>query len=99
MVDGQNNHHWKATTPVLREDLEGSGLFIVGAATTGDDPADFTPNCSVYDMIVLNYNGADWSKPIQSRFVKYIREGGGAFTQPTTHYPNGKSITKSYAKH
>ena len=39
IIDGQNNHNWKGTTPVLREYLEGSGLFSVDVATTGDDPA------------------------------------------------------------
>ena len=69
IIDGQNNHNWKGTTPVLREYLEGSGLFSVDVATTGDDPADFTPDFSEYDVIVLNYNGADWPKATQSSFV------------------------------
>ena len=34
IVDGQNNHDWKASTPHLRQILEASGLFSVDVATT-----------------------------------------------------------------
>jgi type 1 glutamine amidotransferase len=34
IVDGQNNHDWKATTPVLRWILEDSGRFTVDLSTT-----------------------------------------------------------------
>ena len=34
IVDGQNNHDWKATTPVLKRLLEETGLFTVDVATS-----------------------------------------------------------------
>ncbi len=34
IVDGQNNHNWQQTTPLLREMLEKSGRFTVDVATT-----------------------------------------------------------------
>ena len=34
IVDGQNNHDWKSTTPVLKQQLEESGLFQVDVATS-----------------------------------------------------------------
>lgn len=34
IVDGQNNHDWKATTPVLKSLLEGCGRFSVDVSTT-----------------------------------------------------------------
>ena len=33
ILDGQNNHNWKATTPYLKQGLEGSGRFVVEVAT------------------------------------------------------------------
>lgn len=37
IVDGQNNHNWKGTTPVLKKILEDSGRFTVEVATTPED--------------------------------------------------------------
>src|ERR1700676_5418140 len=34
LIDGQNNHNWKATTPVLKWILEDSGRFTVDVSTT-----------------------------------------------------------------
>ena len=36
IVDGQNNHNWKGTTPILKTYLEETGLFEVEVATTGE---------------------------------------------------------------
>jgi uncharacterized protein len=34
IIDGQNNHNWQATTPVLKKELEDSGRFTVAVATS-----------------------------------------------------------------
>ncbi len=34
IVDGQNNHNWKAMTPFMKAQLEGSGRYQVDVATT-----------------------------------------------------------------
>ncbi|MDZ4817473.1 MAG: hypothetical protein SGJ20_00715 [Planctomycetota bacterium] len=34
IVDGQNNHDWKATTPVMKKQLEDSELLTVDVATS-----------------------------------------------------------------
>src|SRR5262245_38815971 len=34
IVDGQNNHDWKSTTPFMKKVLEESGRFTVDVATT-----------------------------------------------------------------
>jgi type 1 glutamine amidotransferase len=34
IIDGQNNHQWATTTPMLRKILEGSGRFAVDVATS-----------------------------------------------------------------
>ena len=34
IIDGQNNHDWKSTTPALKKILEDGGLFQVDVLTT-----------------------------------------------------------------
>ena len=80
VVDGQNNHDWKSTSPVLIRILKDSGLFAVDVATSpaqGQDMTGFKPNFAKYDVVVLNYNGDDWPKVTQDAFVDYVKNGGG----------------------
>jgi type 1 glutamine amidotransferase len=80
IVDGQNNHDWKSTTPVLKKDLEDSGLFRVDVATTppkGGPMEQFKPNFAAYRVVVLNYVGDNWSEPVRAAFLDYVRKGGG----------------------
>lgn len=80
IVEGQNNHaNWPTTTKMMKKYLEETGLFTVDVATTakaGTDPS-FKPDFSKYDVVVSNYNGADWPKETQEAFVKYVAGGGG----------------------
>lgn len=34
LIDGQNNHNWKATTPVMVDALEKTNLFLVTVSTS-----------------------------------------------------------------
>jgi len=80
IVDGQNNHDWKATTPVLKSLLEETGLFTVEVATSpkAGQPMDaFKPKFANYDVIVSNYTGDDWPKETQNALVEYMNNGGG----------------------
>ena len=57
IVDGQNNHDWKATTPLLKQHLADSGLFAVDVATSppaGKDLSGFQPDFAAYDVVVSN---------------------------------------------
>ena len=38
IIDGQNNHNWKGTTPVIKDMLEKTGRFTVEVATTPPKP-------------------------------------------------------------
>jgi uncharacterized protein len=80
IVDGQNNHgNWPTTTKMMKSYLEDSGRFAVDVATTapqGTDP-NFKPEFKKYDVVVSNYNGADWPKETQKAFVDYVKGGGG----------------------
>lgn len=80
IIDGQNNHNWHATTPILKAALESSGLFTVDVVTTqpvGQSLADFKPDFEKYKVIVSNFNGADWPIETQHAFENYLKNGGG----------------------
>ncbi len=80
IIDGQNNHNWKATTPVLTKILDEAGLFTVEVATSpprGQDISSFSPEFSKFDVVLSNYNGAMWSKETQAAFEAYVKGGGG----------------------
>ena len=65
IVTGQNNHNWQASSPVLKDILENSGLFAVDIATSpaaGEDMSGFNPTFSDYDVVVLDYTGDAWSE-------------------------------------
>ena len=99
IVDGQNNHSWKTTTPPLKKMLEATGLFAVDVATTaprGGDMSVFRPEFKAYQVVVLNYNGDDW--PVQTRqaFVDYVRAGGGivAYHAANNAFPAWKEFNE-----
>ncbi len=80
LVDGQNNHKWQETTPLLKQTLEACGRFSVDLATApanGEDMSKFDPTFSNYDVVVSNYNGEPWSSKTQQAFEKYVAGGGG----------------------
>ncbi len=83
IIDGQNNHNWKSTTPVLKAALESSGRFVVDVATTppakaGPDAWNaFRPSLADYDVILSNYNGEAWPDEVNAALEKYVRQGGG----------------------
>ena len=80
IVDGQNNHKWKETTPFLKSQLEATGLFTVDVATSperGGDMSGFKPSFAPYKLVVLNYQGDDWPAATQKAFVDYVANGGG----------------------
>src|SRR5258706_4358042 len=84
IVDGQNNHKWQETTPVLKKQLESTGKFQVDVATTppkGGDMSTFKPTFSAYKVVLSNYNefpkGDQWSEETKTAFEEYMRNGGG----------------------
>ena len=84
IIDGQNNHNWKATTPVLQKILEDTGLFQVEVLTTppkGGDFTSFKPDFKKYKVIVCNYNefpaGDKWPEAVRASFEQWMKDGGG----------------------
>jgi type 1 glutamine amidotransferase len=81
IVDGQNNHAWQETTPVLKKILEHSGRFTVDVATSpaakSGKMAEFKPKFADYKVIVSNYNGEPWSDETKAAFEAFVQGGGG----------------------
>ncbi|MDY0169301.1 MAG: ThuA domain-containing protein [Thermoguttaceae bacterium] len=80
IIDGQNNHDWKNTTPLLKKPLEETGLFAVDVATSppqGEDMSGFRPQFGDYDVLVMNYTGDDWPEETRKDLEQYMAGGGG----------------------
>jgi uncharacterized protein len=83
LLDGQSAgayHNWRLTTPVLKRELEETGLFdveVVTAPPSDGDFSNFNPNWSQYKAIVMNYDGPSWPEQLRTSFEKYVSDGGG----------------------
>lgn len=83
LVDGQNNHAWAQTSPVLKAILEEGGLCKVDVSTSPDNKATddawaaWRPKFSDYQVVVSNYNGKLWPDEVRDAFEKYVAGGGG----------------------
>ncbi len=83
IIDGQNNHKWEITTPVLKDALESSGAFSVEVMTSPpkgapvDAWAAWSPRFAQYAAVVSNYNGEPWPEAVRKDFDRYVKGGGG----------------------
>src|SRR5580658_1364444 len=88
LLDGESGgpyHAWQVTTPVLKKELEETGLFqvdVVTAPASGGDFSVFRPDFGKYQVIVMNYDAPDdrWPEPLKAAFDSYIQGGGGLVT-------------------
>ena len=83
LLDGESAgtyHDWKTTTPVLKKQLEDTGLFqvdVVTAPHSGEDFSTFQPRFTDYAAIVFNYDAPDWPADLKASFEQYMKNGGG----------------------
>jgi len=83
LIDGQNGHNWKATTPPIKAMLEKTGRFNVEVLTSPpkgapkEDWGKFRPEFSKYDVVLTNYAGEAWPEEVRAGFEKYVNGGGG----------------------
>lgn len=86
LVDGQNNHNWRATSPIIKKSLESTGKFTVDVTSNlsekeKDKPGSITPTLPFpvslenYDVVVSNYNGASWPKSFNDDLDSRLKEG------------------------
>jgi type 1 glutamine amidotransferase len=83
ILDGESAgpyHNWRLTTPVLKEELEETGLFAVTVVTAPPSSGDlnsFHPRFSDYQVVVMNYDAPDWPENLRAEFERYVSNGGG----------------------
>ena len=87
LLDGQNNHDWRATTPVLKKVLDETGLFDTTIVTAPEiasvEFAAFKPDFSRYRAVVMNYNNGidgkapEWGDELKASFEQFVSNGGG----------------------
>lgn len=99
IVDGQNNHDWKGTTPLLKKYLEETGLFTVRVATSpakGGDMSGFLPSFEDVDVVISNYNGEEWPEATRLAFEKFVASGGGFVSVHAANnaFPNWKAYNE-----
>lgn len=102
IVDGQNNHNWQQTTPVLKTLLEETGLFTVDVATappTGAGISKFKPDFASYRVVVSNYNGEPWAPDTKAAFEKFVGNGGGfvSYHAADNSFPEWKEYNQMIA--
>jgi type 1 glutamine amidotransferase len=83
ILDGESGgayHKWQLTTPVLKKELEETGLFQVDVATApkaGEDFSNFKPDFAKYQVVLANYDAANWPDDLKASFETYMKNGGG----------------------
>jgi uncharacterized protein len=90
IIDGQNNHKWQITSPIMKQQLEASGHFKVEVSTSppkadskkGEPKpveawANWKPDFAAHDVVISNYNGERWPAEVEKSFVTYVANGGG----------------------
>ena len=98
LLDGESGgtyHKWALITPLLKKQLDETGLFqveVVTAPPAGGDYSTFKPDFSKYAVVVWNYDAPDerWPAPLKQSFEQYVRDGGG-FVQCTC---GGQCVSK-----
>jgi uncharacterized protein len=85
IVDGQNNHDWRTTTPHLKKSLEDSGRFTVDVATFLKSPDDkpgkvesvpLPPDLGKYDVVLSNFNaGGGWPEGFKQDLDSRLSDG------------------------
>lgn len=83
LLDGESAgpyHDWKATTPILKMELEETGLFdvtVVSAPPSSGDFSSFDPHFANYQVVVSNLDSPHWPENLRAEFESYMRNGGG----------------------
>jgi type 1 glutamine amidotransferase len=85
ILDGESGgtyHKWQLVTPVLKKQLDETGLFqvdVVTAPPAGQDFSAFKPEFTKYRVVVLNYDAPDnrWPADLKASFESYVQNGGG----------------------
>lgn len=94
IITGENNHDWKATTPVLRKILEDGGFV---AKVCEEQAVLETKAMNGYDGILLNYNRKErWEKATEEALLNLVRSGKALIVVHASNnaFPSWKEFDK-----
>lgn len=83
LLDGESGgpwHNWKLTSPILKKELEETGLFqvtVLSAPPSGGDFSSFRPEFARYQVVVFNLDSPEWPANLREEFESYLSSGGG----------------------
>jgi type 1 glutamine amidotransferase len=84
IVDGINNHDWRAGTEGIQSILKDAGGFGVDVNTvTVETLPDWHPDFGKYSVVISNFNGGhtetglEWPERLQKSLEAYVSGGGG----------------------
>ena len=86
LLDGESGgpyHNWKLTTPILKKELEETGLFKVTVVTAPSSKGDFSgfhPEFEKYQVVVSNLDSQTWPEDLRKQLEEYVSKGGGVVT-------------------
>ncbi len=85
LLTGQSNkyHNWQSSSTAIHRHLLAANIFSVDLVVSpagGESMEGFAPNWSAYDVVVLDYEGAEWPADTKAAFVDYMKNGGGLVT-------------------
>jgi type 1 glutamine amidotransferase len=88
------HHHWRETTPFLRQMLENTGRFLVNVI---EEPRALDAAAlQGYDVLIFNYNGPRWSGAAEQAIEDFVRAGKGLVTFHQSSY--GEFFGMKYEK-
>ena len=85
IIDGQNNHNWRATTPWMKKVLEESGRFSVDVSSnlkTGDKPGEIWDNFAMEFEYANGVHMHSYCGQIKRDFSSISDPAGSAPPQP-----------------
>jgi len=99
IITGQSEHNWKASSPVLKQILDATGMFACDIVTTpekGSDMSSFNPDFLKYKLVVLDYSGDPWPEETSRNFVDFVSNGGGvvAYHGASISFPGWKEYNQ-----
>jgi type 1 glutamine amidotransferase len=89
IVDGANNHDWRAMTEALQAILRANGDFVADVSTSPPPSGSagaweqWRPRFDDYGVIINNFNGGHlkdglrWPREVEQALEAYVRGGGG----------------------
>ncbi len=82
LIDGQNNHDWRATTPALLAMLRRDGRFDVQVMSPTVETVDqFKPDFRKHPLVVSNFTdivkGKAWRTEVIDALCDHVEQGGG----------------------